>query len=83
MTFSASQMLPRFLGRPSRPFLEKTEAPMKLTETSIKRLSLTDGKTDEIFFDDDLTNFGLRLREGGSRKWVFHYRQGGIQRRLQ
>ena len=54
---------------------------MKLTEASVKRLSLTDGKTDEIFFDDDLTNFGLRLREGGSRKWVLHYRQGGIQRR--
>ena len=46
MTFSASQLLPRFLGTPSRPFLEKTEVPMKLTETSIKKLSLTDGKTD-------------------------------------
>jgi integrase len=54
---------------------------MKLTQTAISKLSLSGGKTDEIFFDDDLPRFGVRLREGGSRKYVVHYRQAGIQRR--
>jgi hypothetical protein len=54
---------------------------MRLTQTTIAKLSLTGGKTDEIFFDNDLPGFGVRLREGGSRKYVVHYRQAGIQRR--
>jgi integrase len=54
---------------------------MKLTKTSIPRLTLSDGKADEIFFDEELPGFGLRIRAGGSRKYVVHYRQGGIQRR--
>src|SRR5262245_15306852 len=54
---------------------------MKLTQTGIAKLRLSSGKTDEIFFDDDLPRFGVRLREGGSRKYVVHYRQAGIQRR--
>lgn len=54
---------------------------MKLTKARISALSLDAGKTDQIFFDDELPGFGLRVREGGSRKWVIHYRQGGIQRR--
>lgn len=54
---------------------------MKLTQTSVARLTLPAGATDKIFFDDELEGFGLRIRKGGSRKWVYHYRQGGIQRR--
>jgi integrase len=54
---------------------------MKFTQTSIAKLVLSKGKSDEIFFDDDLPGFGLRIRAGGSRKWVVYYRQGGIQRR--
>ena len=54
---------------------------MKLTQTKIQRLALDSGKTDQIFFDDELTGFGLRIREGGSRKFVVHYRQGSFQKR--
>jgi integrase len=54
---------------------------MKLTETGISKLRLSSGKADEIFFDDVLSGFGVRLREGGSRKYIVHYRQAGIQRR--
>jgi Arm DNA-binding domain len=55
---------------------------MKLTQTNIHRLCvLSAGERDKIFFDDEVSGFGLRVREGGSRKWVVHYRQGGIQRR--
>lgn len=54
---------------------------MKLTETGIPKIKLSIGKAEEVFFDDTLPRFGVRLREGGSRKYVVHYRQAGIQRR--
>jgi integrase len=54
---------------------------MKLTQTGLAKLELDSGKNDQIFFDDEIAGFGLRVREGGSRKWVVHYRLGGLQRR--
>lgn len=54
---------------------------MKLTDTKIAGLKLDPGKTDQIFFDDEIAGFGVRIREGGSRKFVLHYRIGGNQRR--
>lgn len=55
---------------------------MKLTEAAISKLS---GKTttgDIILFDDDLPGFGLRIRAGGSRNWVFQYKLGPKHRRM-
>jgi integrase len=54
---------------------------MKLTETKLAGLKLERGETDKIFFDDQVAGFGVRVREGGSRKFVLHYRIGGKQRR--
>lgn len=54
---------------------------MKLTQTILPKLALPRGITDKIFFDDDLPGFGLRIRAGGSRKYVLHYRLGSAQRR--
>ena len=54
---------------------------MKLTQNVIPRLKINNGKPDQIYFDDDLSGFGVRLREGGSRKYVLHYRLGGLLRR--
>ena len=54
---------------------------MKLTETKLASLKLERGETDKIFFDDQVAGFGVRVREGGSRKFVLHYRIGGKQRR--
>ncbi len=54
---------------------------MKLT-AKIVGLTLPEGKTDHIVFDDDVPGLGLRLREGGSRVWIFQYRTGAKQRRL-
>ena len=54
---------------------------MKLTQTNLPRFKLDSGKQDQIFFDDEIEGFGLRIREGGSRKFVVHYRQAGLQRR--
>ena len=49
---------------------------MKLTQTALAKLELPAGSTDKIFFDNDLPGFGVRIREGGSRKYVVHYRIG-------
>jgi hypothetical protein len=47
---------------------------MRLTIKSADDLKLPAGKNDHIVFDDDITGFGIRLREGGSapafRVWV-------------
>ena len=55
---------------------------MKLTQPNIARLRLPAGRSDAIFFDDDLPGFGLRLRSGGKRTWIVQYRIGSKQRRL-
>jgi integrase len=55
---------------------------MKLTTKGIRGLKLPAGKTDQLFWDDDIPGLGLRLRAGGSRTWVFQYTVGEKQRRL-
>jgi integrase len=55
---------------------------MRLTVKSADDLKLPTGKTDHIVFDDDITGFGIRLREGGSRSWIYQYRIGSKQRRM-
>lgn len=55
---------------------------MKLTAKGIREAKLSTGKIDQLFWDDDLPGFGLRLRAGGSRNWVFQYAIGDKQRRL-
>ena len=50
---------------------------MKLTATTVKTVELGRGKTEVILFDDDIPGFGLRLREGGSKNFVFQYKLGG------
>jgi integrase len=55
---------------------------VKLTVKSANGLKLPAGKSDHIEFDDDITGFGIRLREGGSRTWIYQYRIGSKQRRM-
>jgi site-specific recombinase XerD len=58
---------------------------MNLDNRTITRLVLPVGKQDAIFFDDDLTGFGLRLRAGGGRirkTWVAQFRSHGRTRRM-
>jgi integrase len=55
---------------------------MKLTVKTTEGIKLPKGKSDCIIFDDDIAGFGLRLREGGSRTWVYQYRIGKKQRRM-
>ncbi|HMA71391.1 MAG TPA: site-specific integrase [Xanthobacteraceae bacterium] len=64
---------------------------MKFTTKSIAGLRAPAGKInkegkyvpgDHVEWDDNLPGFGLRLREGGSRNWVFQYSLGDKQRRM-
>ena len=58
---------------------------MKLDADTIKILELPLGKTDVIFFDDDLIGFGIRLRGDGGRlrrSWITQYRVKGRTRRF-
>ena len=55
---------------------------MKLTQKTIAALALPAGKTESIVFDEDLPGFGVRLRAGGTRSWVFQYKIGSQHRRI-
>jgi integrase len=55
---------------------------MKFTVRSTAALELTPGKLDFVAFDDALAGFGLRLRAGGSRSWIFQYAVSNRQRRM-
>src|SRR6516165_11128272 len=55
---------------------------MRLTVKSTVGLKLPPGKQDHIEWDDDIAGFGIRLREGGARSWIFQYRVGSKQRRM-
>jgi integrase len=54
---------------------------MKIDAKTIAALMLPAGKTDHIEWDEDLTGFGLRLRQGGRRTWIVQYRASGRTRR--
>jgi integrase len=55
---------------------------MKLTSKNVRSEQLPASKSEAIFFDDDVPGFGLRVREGGSRSYVFQYKVGAKQRRM-
>jgi integrase len=58
---------------------------MKLTKNSVAALGL-DGKTDAIFFDDEVPGFGIRLRlaAGGkvARSWIVQWKKSGSTNRI-
>src|SRR5262245_20211744 len=55
---------------------------MRLTQKTINALTLPEGKSEVIHFDDDLPGFGLRIRVGGSRSFVFQFKVGNQHRRM-
>jgi integrase len=55
---------------------------MKLTVKNAAGLKLPSGKSDHIEFDSEVPGFGLRLRDGGKRVWIFQYKIGQQQRRM-
>jgi integrase len=61
---------------------EGKRAGVKLTVDAVRSLKLPAGKREYTFFDEKLKGFGLRLREGGSRTFVFQYKIGAKHRRM-
>jgi integrase len=59
---------------------------MKLNEKTTAAALTLAGKKDIIYFDDTLTGFGFRLRQGAGgkilRSWIVQYRRAGASRRL-
>ena len=55
---------------------------MKLTTSTVPKAKVPAGKTEAIHFDDEIPGFGLRIREAGSRSFIFQYKLGRKQRRM-
>jgi len=55
---------------------------VNLTVKKIAELKLPPGSNDAVFWDDDIAGFGIRIREGGSRTWIYRYRRGSKQRSM-
>jgi hypothetical protein len=60
---------------------------MELTQSIADSLALPEGKSDAIYFDDDVPGLGLRLRLSGKRaklkrSWIYQYQLGSKQRRM-
>ena len=55
---------------------------MKLTDKTSVRIRLPAGKSDYVEWDDDIAGFGIRLRDGGTRNWIYRYRIGPKQRSI-
>ena len=51
---------------------------MKLTKGAVA--ALTSDKPDQVFWDDELPGFGVRLRDG-KKSWLLQYRANGKSRR--
>ena len=43
---------------------------MKLTAANVRTLTVPPGRTEAVFFDDDVRGFGLRVKPSGSRSYV-------------
>ena len=55
---------------------------MKLTADVVRKLTAADITREAIYWDDKLPGFGLRLRPGGSRTFIFQYKIGKLTRRM-
>ena len=55
---------------------------MKITAQTADGLRLQAGEADRIWFDDAIPGFGLRVRDTGSRCWVYQYKIANRTRRL-
>jgi integrase len=55
----------------------------RLTQRLVDTLSLAEGQIDRTYWDTDVSGFGVRLRAGGSKTFVFWYRIGKHRRKMQ
>jgi integrase len=55
---------------------------MKLSATNVKNLTVPTGRTEAVFFDDEVKGFGVRVKAAGSRSYVMCWKIGGEHRRI-
>lgn len=56
---------------------------VSITAKALAALRCPPEQSDHLFWDADLSGFGLRCRASGARRWVVQYRsKGGVQRRV-
>ena len=55
---------------------------MKLTPAAVKALTPPSNVLERTIWDDDTPGFGVRLRAGGSARWIVQYDLGGKTRRI-
>jgi integrase len=55
---------------------------MKLTQKIANALQLPAGRSELFTYDDALGGFGLRIRAGGSRTWIYQFKIGPKSRRV-
>jgi hypothetical protein len=55
---------------------------MRLTGRAVEDLTVPTGKAEIIVFDEALPGFGIRIRRGGSRRFVYQYKIGSANRRF-
>lgn len=55
---------------------------MKLTASNVRNLTAPPGKTEAVFFDDDVKGFGVRVKPSGARSYVMAWKVGGEHRRI-
>jgi integrase len=55
---------------------------VRLTGRTVPVLTLREGASDTIVFDQDIPGFGFRMRESGVRGFLFQYKAAGRTRRM-
>ena len=55
---------------------------MKFSAKTVAKVQLPKGRKDFAVFDGVIPGFGLRLRDSGSRTWIFQYKIGDKHRRM-
>jgi integrase len=55
---------------------------MKFTQTALTTISLPNGRSEAMLFDDDVPGLALRLRSSGARTWIYQYKVGRQNRRV-
>jgi integrase len=55
---------------------------MRLTDSTVAALKVPRNKSEIIAFDDSLPGFGVRVRRGGSKRFIYQYKLNSTNRRV-
>jgi integrase len=55
---------------------------VRITDSAVAALKVPARKSEIIAFDDSLPGFGVRIRRGGSKRFVYQYKVNGTNRRI-